>query len=230
MDVTTLRRRSWYFLGAALGILPLAIWAAALDRESVASLLAVLSVGGLVAFVFTRNLILRRLAWQEAAGGTVGKKPTWRTPAAIVIASLVIAGMLASTGDPFAAFVLGGCGVVSVLMAAVRVRGKRAVAISHLVAAAIYGMAVATIQFSSTTVPKDADMIVRKLEEYRKQYGNYPDRLDALVPAMLPAIPKPGPSGFIYSKSQDSYTLYHRSVAETCSYRPSKPVRECRPN
>ena len=45
-DVTTLGRRSRYFLGARLDMVPTAIFSAARDRESISSLLALLSVGG----------------------------------------------------------------------------------------------------------------------------------------------------------------------------------------
>lgn len=167
---------------------------------------------------------------QEAANPKVDKKPTWRSLAGIVIISLIIAWMLIRTGDSFGA-VLGGLGVViSVLMAAVRMRGKLAVAGAHLVAAAIYGAAAATVQLSSANVRNDADLIISKLEEYKKQHGSYPDRLDALVPALLPAIPKPGPTGFLYGKSEDSYNLHHRSVAKNCSYGPNKPEPVCSPN
>lgn len=116
------------------------------------------------------------------------------------------------------------------MQAVARVRRKPAVAAPHLVAAAIYGAAVATVQFSATKARNDGDLIVSKLDEYKKQHGDYPDRLDALAPAMLPAIPHPGPAGFIYSKSEDYYTLIYRSVAGNCFYRPGKAMRECRPN
>lgn len=229
MDVTILRRRSWYFLAAGLGMIPLAIFFAASHWEYFSFPLAILSVGGVVAYVVTRNLIRRELARQEAGNVTVGKKPTWRTLAGIVIAALIIALLLLSSGEPSTTFLLGWCGVVSVLMAAMRMRGKPAVAVSHLVAAAIYiGVAVAATQYFSIKVKNDADIIANKLEEYKQQVGDYPDRLDALVPAMLPEIPKPRPTGFLYFKSEDSYTLYYRTLSKTCFYRPGKAVLECR--
>ena len=48
------------------------------------------------------------------------------------------------------------------------------------------------------------DRIVAAFEKYKAANGRYPERLDALVPAFLPQIPKPViDTNFVYAASED---------------------------
>lgn len=67
------------------------------------------------------------------------------------------------------------------------------------------------------------DVLALTLEEYKRQHEVYPEQLDALVPALLPAIPKPRLMGFKYNRKADtnSYSLYYKSsLNRTCYYTP----------
>ena len=55
------------------------------------------------------------------------------------------------------------------------------------------------------------------LKLYRSQTGNYPERLEALVPELLPALPLDPETGeaFPYTRTPDGFTLSYRNGKHT---------------
>lgn len=124
--------------------------------------------------------------------------------------------------------VLGMLCAAGVLMGITNIRSKPAYGLSHLVRAASYGIAAVIVYVGISNDRSQVDTVVAKLGEYKRLHGDYPERLDALVPALLPEIPKVGLMKFIYAKEQNSYRLSYRpSVAGPCSYTPERGKWKC---
>jgi hypothetical protein len=65
-------------------------------------------------------------------------------------------------------------------------------------------------RFHATLEPtkRTGNTIVVHLQRFHSEHGRNPERLDELVPAYLPAIPRPvDGEGFFYSLNQDGYLL-----------------------
>lgn len=123
---------------------------------------------------------------------------------------------------------LGMLCAAGVLMGVINIRSKPAYGLSHLVRAASYGIAAVIVYVGISSDRSQVDTVVAKLGEYKRLHGDYPNRLDALVPALLPEIPKVGLMKFIYVKEQNSYRLIYRpSVAGPCSYKPERGEWTC---
>jgi len=130
--------------------------------------------------------------------------------------------------DPMIGAVLGILCAAGVLMGVTNIRSKPAYGLSHLVRAASYGVAAIIVYVGIANDQRQVDMLVAKLGEYKRLHGDYPERLDALVPALMPEIPKVGLMKFIYAKENNSYWLSYRpSVAGPCSYRPEAGSWKC---
>ncbi|HUW60136.1 MAG TPA: hypothetical protein VMZ06_03940 [Candidatus Bathyarchaeia archaeon] len=60
----------------------------------------------------------------------------------------------------------------------------------------------------------DGLTLMLAIEKYKREHGQYPDRLEALAPDYVPQVPMDAFSGkpFIYKKSADSYALYSNGM------------------
>lgn len=154
--------------------------------------------------------------------------PQWRPLVGIGVSRAILAWLLLMFHDPILTIFVAALACVGLLGAELRFRADRQAAAAHLLKAAIYGTA-ALLAYDATLHDKEAaDLLVVRLAEYRQRHGDYPARLDALVPALLPALPRPGLKGFDYLKERDSYWLSYRpSVAGPCSYRPEAGAWNC---
>ncbi len=129
-------------------------------------------------------------------------------------------------GDPLAIVLPGIMAGMALLMAGL---GKPSDARVRLVKAAIYGAAAIAVFAHMEYDMSQVDVVAVKLEEYKSRHYEYPEKLSALVPTLLPEIPKPGASGFYYSRMEDSssYSLhYKRSINNVCNYSPELKL-EC---
>lgn len=143
----------------------------------------------------------------------------------IVISRGFLATCLAAVPDPMMIFLLGTLAGVALLMA---VMGKPTDARVRLVKAAIYGVAAMIVYIHVADNQNQVGVLAGKLEEYKRQHGEYPEKLDALVPALLPVIQKPGLGPLLYTRKPDSssYSLYYRtSVYRRCSYTPELKLK-----
>jgi len=143
----------------------------------------------------------------------------------VVISRVFLAACLAVTPDPMMIFLLGTMAGIALALA---VMGKPVAARVRLVKAAIYGIAAIVVYIHVADDNNQVGILAVKLEEYKRQHGVYPEQLDALVPALLPAIPKPGLGRLYYTRKADSgsYSLgYKRSVGSYCSYTPELKLK-----
>lgn len=115
-------------------------------------------------------------------------------------------------------------GIISGIAFIMAVTGKPAAARVRLAKAIVYGTAAIAINHNVSNDQSQLDMLVSKLEEYKRQHGVYPEQLDTMVPALLPAIPKIGLMSFQYRREDaGSYRLSYRpSIAGPCSYTPER--------
>ena len=121
-------------------------------------------------------------------------------------------------------------GIMSGIAFIMALSGKPAAARVRLAKAVVYGTAAIAINHYVANDRSQPDMLVSKLEEYKRQHGVYPEQLDAMVPALLPAIPKIGLMSFQYRRKEDtsSYWLSYRpSIAGPCSYTPERGKWKC---
>lgn len=156
-----------------------------------------------------------------------GKLPAKESLIPVVISRGVLAALLTALHDPIMISLLVLMAVIALVMA---VSGKSAATRARLVKAAIYGAAAIVVYIHVSNDRSQADMLVSKLEEYKRQHGVYPERLDTMIPALLPAIPKSGTQGFKYAirEGYSSYWLtYKPSVAGPCSYTPERGEWTC---
>ena len=56
----------------------------------------------------------------------------------------------------------------------------------------------------------DGLALMLAVEKYKREHGQYPDRLEALAPDYVPQVPTDAFNGkpFVYRESADSYALY----------------------
>lgn len=121
-------------------------------------------------------------------------------------------------------------GIMSGIALIMAVSGKPAAARARFAKAVVYGTAAIAISSNISKSQNETDLLVSKLEEYKRQHGVYPERLDAMVPTLLPAIPKVGSMSFQYNRKEDtsSYRLSYRpSIAGPCSYTPERGKWKC---
>lgn len=121
-------------------------------------------------------------------------------------------------------------GIMSGIALIMAVSGKPAAARARFAKAVVYGTAAIAISSNISKGQSETDLLVSKLEEYKRQHGVYPERLDAMVPALLPGIPKVGLMSFQYNKKEytSSYRLSYRpSIAGLCSYTPESGKWKC---
>lgn len=145
----------------------------------------------------------------------------------VVISRGAIAALLIVLHDPMTTGLLAIMAGIAFVMA---VSGKPAATRTRFAKAAIYGVAAMAIYFYVSHDRSQGDMLVSKLEEYKRQHGAYPERLDALVPELLPEIPKLGLIGFMYARQEgaNSYSLMYRpSTVGPCSYTPERGKWSC---
>lgn len=147
-------------------------------------------------------------------GGTSTKKSlVW------IVISAILAAILSTSPDPMMAFLLGIMAGIALLMAVI---GKPTSARVRLIKTTIFGVAATVVYIHVLDDQNQVEMLAGKLEEYKRQHGEYPKQLDVMVPALLPEIPKPGLMGFQYSRVADtnSYSLsYRRSINSICYYK-----------
>lgn len=145
----------------------------------------------------------------------------------IVISRGILVAPFIFLHDPITIWPLGIMSSIAFIMA---VSGKPAAARVRLAKAVVYGTAAIAINHYVSNDQSQPDMLVSKLEEYKRQHGVYPEQLDAMVPALLPAIPKIGLMSFQYRRKEDtnSYWLSYRpSIAGPCSYTPERGKWKC---
>lgn len=154
-----------------------------------------------------------------------GIAPTRKSLVWIVISRGILAACLTAVPDPMTILLLGIMAGIALVMTWL---GKPAAARVRVVKAAIYGVAAIVVYIYVSNDLGRVDMLAGKLEEYKRQHEVYPDQLVAMVPALLPAIPKPGLTGLKYSRRADtnSYALYYKSSPNrTCYYTPETKLR-----
>jgi hypothetical protein len=143
----------------------------------------------------------------------------------VVVSRGFLATCLAAVPDPMIIFLLGTLAGIALVVAGI---GKSTDARVRLVKAAIYGVAAMVVYIHVADDRNQVDVLAGKLEEYRRQHGEYPEKLDAMVPALLPAIPKPGLGPLLYNRKPDSnsYWLSYRMSADgRCSYTPELKLK-----
>lgn len=142
-----------------------------------------------------------------------------------VVISAILAACLATVPDPMIVFMLGTMSGIALVMARI---GRPTAARVRFFHAAIYGVAAIVVYLQVSDEPNKVDLLTGKLEEYKRQHEVYPEQLVDMVPALLPTIPKPGVTGFKYSRRADtnSYSLYYKSSANrTCYYTPETKLK-----
>ncbi|MCK9388681.1 MAG: hypothetical protein M0Q22_09875 [Sulfuritalea sp.] len=222
-----LRRRSRITLWTGVACLVLAIVIGDAIDPLVPTILFVLGGAALIYLVVLKSRLRHELARQAAANSPLPEKLSWRTYAGIVISRGLLAVILASVHDPLVIAFLGFLCVVG-LLGAVIWRTQAVTWRAQLIKAVIYGMAAVYAYGALMNDRANADILVAKLAEYKLQHGSYPEKLDALVPALLPEIPTAGFVGFKYVRDQDAYRLYYRpSVAGPCFNSPTIKGWKC---
>jgi len=109
-----------------------------------------------------------------------------------------------------------------IILGAFNILSKRPDGWNQFVKAAVYGIGAAVITASIADDRVQADALVARLEEFKQQAGSYPEKLDDLVPRMLPNIRSIGLGRPIYGKQADSYMLTYRNAWESsCAYQPA---------
>ena len=170
----------------------------------------------------------RKLQVGLARQGAQGSPPAKVSLIPVVISRGILAALLIVLHGPMTMGPLVLMVGIALVMA---VSGKPVATRARFAKAAIYGLATIAVYVYVSHDRSQGDMLVSKLEEYKRQHGAYPERLDAMVPALLPAIPKPGlKGGFQYARQEGSgaYRLsYSPSVAGPCSYAPESGKWKC---
>ncbi len=148
----------------------------------------------------------------------------------IVASRGIVAGAIAAAAvlEPILVLLLGVMAGAALLMAVI---GTRTTARVRMIKFAIYGAAaiLAYVHMSGELSKADVevDVLAGKLEEYKRRYGVYPEKLDAMIPELIPSIPKPG-LGLFYSRENGSksYSLsYRRSARSLCNYTPEQKLK-----
>jgi len=97
------------------------------------------------------------------------------------------------------------------------IRGQRTLAGSRAARAALYlllgAAAVGVMRFHAHTARVNADRVIEACRSYERAHGKLPERLQDLVPAFLPAVPRAKYTGmygeFTYSSSATRHTLLY---------------------
>jgi hypothetical protein len=138
----------------------------------------------------------------------------------------------------FLALVFGAVAAVLRLPEDAGRRGLLRLAIGAVILIAILGSAQVAGSFQRRTRDVTALQVLDALEAYKKGNGQYPDKLDGLVPKYLAAIPRPEiglirdeDDRFTYSNYGDSYALEFASVLWVqCQYSPPYEFASADPN
>lgn len=169
----------------------------------------------------------RKLQVELARHGVQGSLPSKESLTTVVVSRGILVTPFILLHDLITIWPLGIMSGIALIMA---VTGKPAAARARFAKAVVYGTAAIAISFNISKSQNETDLLVSKLEEYKRQHGVYPERLDAMVPALLPAIPKVGSMSFQYKRKEDtsSYRLSYRpSIAGPCSYTPESGKWKC---
>lgn len=196
------------------------------DSPMTAVALIVASGASLIYSVLLRSRI-RSAAARQAERNAASARLGWRSLAGVAVSRLALAALLLAAHDPFMIAFVTLLAAAGLLGAVARYRANRAESVTHLLKAGVYGMPALLAYAAFVQDRTDADRVVAELAAYQRQHGHYPERLDALVPA-LPAIPRPGYGGLVYRQQGEGFSLSYRpSVAGPCAYRSGKDGWDC---
>lgn len=225
-----LRRQNFRGLVAMFGAFAIGIacFQPNLDWPLAGILLFLLVLGLLLYVLMVRRRIRAAVTQQMEQAGLPPEKISGRALFKIAVSRAILVTPFIIVHDPVINWVLGILCAVGVVIGVATIRSKPAYGLTHLIKAAVYGIATVMAVTAMSNDQAQASMVVSKLEMYKLQHGGYPERLDALVPALLPEIPKVGLMKFLYTKEEKSYQLTYRpSVAGPCSYRPEAGSWKC---
>jgi len=220
------RRIAWYvifalfFFGILLGNLKI-------ESTSAIAGFLILLIPLPLSYVLLLRYRIHRAENEQAQPAAKGSLPPKESLATVVISRGILAALLVVIHEPITIGVLAVMASTALVMAVI---GKPAATRSRLAKAAIYGIAAIAIYFYGAHDRSQRDMLVGKLDEYKRQHGVYPEQLDDMIPAQLPKIPKSGLTGFQYIRQEDasSYSLLYRpSNAGPCSYTPERGEWKC---
>ena len=163
---------------------------------------------------------------QKTEPANQGSSPQTKSLVWIVVSRGIFAGAIATAAalEPILALLLGVMAGAALLMAVI---GKRAIARVRLIKFAIYGAAAILAYVHMSGELSKVDVLAGKLEEYKRRYGDYPEKLDAMIPELMPSIPKLG-LGLFYSRENDSKSYswsYRRSARSLCNYTPEQKLK-----
>lgn len=155
----------------------------------------------------------------------------------IVIGRTVLAALIVLIGDWVAAPLLGFIAVAGLIMSLLNLKRNPSAVRVGIIKTAIYGTAaVVALIFHGSMQSQDreqAEMLVRKLEQYKQEHRAYPEKLAALTPALLPKIPRSRYGPYMYSLESDGsfrMTYVDLPPGGKCSYSSGSPGTgwECR--
>jgi hypothetical protein len=191
---------------------------------------------GIAGFLIQRGLRNTQTArWHLIGAGSI----------ALILAGLLL-GRLASWGGwggVLAFILLLATGVVAVGICIWLVLAlpswRRLASLGFAAATALIGWVsweVGDYYSPETTVRRNAEAIIRSLEEYHMESSTYPATLDELVPTHLPKLPEAvtmQDTGWLYKSTGTTYTLGYWMWPEKygvylCLYTSGSEGRECR--
>jgi len=218
--VKGLKRRSSIALGIVFSVIAGGFVCLSLQCASVGLWMFILGLTPIPYVLWVNRNLQIELAKQ-------GSLPAKASLIPLVISRGILAALLIVVHDPMMIGLLGIMAGIALVMA---VSGKPAATRARFAKAAIYGVAAITVYIYVSHDRNQADMLVSKLEEYKRQRGVYPEWLDAMVPMLLPGIPISVKMGFQYRRKEGSssyWLTYRPSVAGSCSYTPERGKWEC---
>lgn len=143
----------------------------------------------------------------------------------IVIGRIILAAFIILIGDWVAAPLLGSIAIAGLLLSLLDLKRKPSAVRVGIIKSAIYGTAaVGALIFHGSMQSQDreqAEMLVRKLEQYKQEHRAYPEKLAALTPALLPQIPRSRFGPYMYSLESDGsfrMTYVDLPPGGKCSY------------
>jgi hypothetical protein len=149
------------------------------------------------------------------------KTPPRMTRTAVILGLLFLFD-LGFSGQGFFSLMVAVIGLAILMLGSVwsLIRGQRPLARSRAARGALYlflGAATfGTLRFHAYTARVNADRVIQACRSYERANGKLPERLENLVPAFLPAVPRAkyvySYGEFTYLSSAEGHTLLYVAV------------------